>query len=64
MRPVADLNFHIGSKTYYFVPGDVNASDLPFLLPLFMALTQPRGAFDVENYLYEHQLWHCFTEAT
>jgi hypothetical protein len=35
-------------------------SDLALLLPLFMALTQPRGAFDAEAYVDEYALWHCF----
>ena len=60
MRAVSDLRFHIGDKDYLFEPEAVAAKDLPLLLPLFMALTQPRGTFDVAGYLDEHWLWHCF----
>lgn len=74
MRAVSDIHFHIGTKAYTFEPdavatrGDLallpdavtTRSELALLLPLFMALTQPRGAFDVESYLDEYALWHCF----
>lgn len=61
MRAVSDIRFHIGAKAYTFEPDAVTTrSDLALLLPLFMALTQPRGAFDVESYLDECALWHCF----
>lgn len=61
MRDVRDLRFHIGDKAYAFEPDAVQPRDLPLLLPLFMALTQPRGTFDVEGYVDELSLWHCFT---
>jgi hypothetical protein len=61
MRAVSDLKFHIGEGVYQFVPEMVTTrSDLALLLPLFMALTQPRGTFDVVAYLDECALWHCF----
>jgi|GEM_PF-5165773 len=60
MRAVSDLKFHIGAGVYEFVPEAVAADNLPVLLPLFMALTQLRGTFDVEGYLDEYALWHCF----
>jgi|688.fasta_scaffold373340_4 hypothetical protein len=61
MRAVSDLHFHIGGKAYTFEPETVTTrSDLALLLPLFMALTQPRGTFDVEAYVDEYALWHCF----
>jgi hypothetical protein len=60
MRDVSDLRFHIGDKAYTFEPDAVQPRDLPLLLPLFMALTQPRGAFDVEGYVNERALWYCF----
>lgn len=61
MRAVSDIHFHIGTKAYTFEPDAVaTRGDLALLLPLFMALTQPRGAFDVESYLDEYALWHCF----
>lgn len=64
MRAVDDLHFHIGGKTYTFEPEMVTTrSELALLLPLFMALTQPRGAFDVEGYVDEYALWHCFKPA-
>ena len=64
MRPVADIKFHIGEKTYRFLPGAVTPDDLPRLILLFMALTQPQGTFDVAGYMDEHWLWHCFEERT
>jgi hypothetical protein len=60
MRAVSDLHFHIGDKAYTFVPAAVVVDDLPLLLPLLMALTQTRGAFDVEDYVDRHSLGHCF----
>jgi len=61
MRAVEDLHFHIGDKAYTFEPEAVTTrSDLALLLPLFMAFTQTRGAFDVEGYVDRHALWHCF----
>jgi len=60
MRTVDDLHFHIGSKAYKFDSASASAVDLPLLLPLFMALTQPRGTFDVEGYVDQCALWHCF----
>ena len=61
MRAVEDLHFHLGDKAYTFEPEAVTTrSDLALLLPLFMALTQPRGTFDVEGYVTEYVLWHCF----
>lgn len=61
MRAVEDLHFHISDKAYTFEPEAVTTrSDLALLLPLFMALTQPRGTFDVEGYVTEYALWHCF----
>jgi hypothetical protein len=55
------VQFHIGGKAYTFEPEAVTTrSDLALLLPLFMALTQPRGSFDVEGYVDEYALWHCF----
>jgi hypothetical protein len=61
MRAVSDLRFHIGDKTCTFEPEAVTTrSDLALLLPLFMALTQPRGTFDVAGYIDEYALWHCF----
>jgi hypothetical protein len=60
MRAVSGLRFHIGAKTYTFEPDAVQPKDLPLLLPLFMALTQLRGTFDVEAYVDEYALWHCF----
>ena len=61
MRPVSGIRFHIAGKDYLFEPEAVTTrSDLALLLPLFMALTQPRGTFDVVAYLDECALWHCF----
>jgi hypothetical protein len=60
MRAVNELRFHIGGKEYHFLHGAVRCADVPCLLPLFMALTQPRGSFDVEGYVDEYALWHCF----
>ena len=61
MRAVEDLHFHLGDKAYTFEPEAVTTrSDLALLLPLFMALTQPRGAFDVEGYVTGYALWHGF----
>lgn len=64
MRAVDDIRFHIGTKTYTFDPEAVTTrSELALLLPLFMALTQPRGTYDTAGYLDEYALWHCFSEA-
>ena len=60
MRTVSDLKFHIGDGVYQFMPERVDAHNLPFLLPLFMAFTQLRGSFDVASYLDEYSLWQCF----
>ena len=64
MRPVADINFHIGSKTYRFTARWLDLDDVPKLMLLFMALTQPQGTFDVETYMRENTLWRYFSEAT
>lgn len=60
MRAVEDLHFHIGGKACTFDPLALSRGELRLLLPLFMALTQPRGTFDVEGYVDRHALWHCF----
>jgi hypothetical protein len=60
MRAVEDLHFHIGDKAYTFDPLALSRGELRLLLPLFMAFTQTRGAFDVEGYVDRHALWHCF----
>jgi hypothetical protein len=62
MKAVSELRFHIGGKKYDFRPKAVLDEDVPYLMALFMALTQPRGAFDVESYVDEHRLWYCFVE--
>jgi hypothetical protein len=62
MRAVSDLHFHIGDTVHRFAPKAALASDLPYLMLLLMALTQPRSAFDVEGYLTKHDLWYCFPE--
>lgn len=59
-RRVSDLKFHIGAGEYRFVPEAATATDLPRLMLLFMALTQPRGHFDTQGYVDEYGLWHCF----
>jgi hypothetical protein len=63
MRAVSDLKFHIGEGVYQLVPEAVTADDLPRLMLLFMALTQPAGRFDAEAYVDEHRLWYCFRRA-
>lgn len=62
MRDVRDVQFHIGGKAYVFEPYALKRGDMALLLPLFMAFTQTRGAFDVEGYVDRHALWHCFSE--
>ena len=62
-RPVGDLNFDIGGKTYTYTPSTVRPQDMPYLLHLFIVLTLPTYAtFDVKGYVEEHGLWHCFKE--
>lgn len=62
MRSVNDLNFHIGAKVHRFMPKAVTPADFGYLLQLLIVLVaQPRiGEFDVEGYINEHNLWHCF----
>ena len=60
MRAVEDLHFHINDKAYTFDPLALSRGELRLLLPLFMAFTQIRGTVDVEGYLDEYALWHCF----
>ena len=62
MRDVRDVQFHIGGKAYVFEPYALKRGDMALLLPLFMALTQPRGTFDVAGYVDELSLGHCFSE--
>lgn len=64
MRPVADLNFHIGERLYRFEAAACRPKDMPYLLQLVVALMSMRslGPVDVKGYVDEHQLWHCFKE--
>lgn len=63
MRAVSDLKFRIGANDYTFAPEYALHDDLPRLMLLFMALTQPLGRFDIEGYMDEHSLWYCFETA-
>lgn len=65
MRAVDSLVFHIGDKRYTFEPRLAAPRDMPALLLLFTALVaQGRlGPFDVEQFMAEYRLWHCFQEA-
>lgn len=62
MRPVSDMNVHIGGKKYFFRPARANAEDMPFLLQLFVALLGMRtaGEFDIDSFVTNHDLWKCF----
>ena len=62
MRPVGDLTLHIGNRQYTFAPDRVQPRDTGYLLLLFAALqVQGRaGPLAIEDFVDEHQLWHCF----
>lgn len=62
LRAVSDLNLHIGGKQYTFAPDRVQPRDTGYLLLLFAALqVQGRvGPLAIEDFVDEHQLWHCF----
>lgn len=64
LRPVGDLNFHIGDRQYTFAPDKVQPRDTGYLLLLFAALLAQRslGPLDTWTFVNEHQLWHCFKE--
>lgn len=62
MRPVSDMNVHIGGAKYLFLPAQARPKDMPYLLHLFVALLGMRtaGEFDFSAFVTEHDLWKCF----
>jgi len=64
MRPVNDINLHIGDKVYKFAPERAKPADMPYLLQLFVVLVSAArlGPFETKRYVDEHDLWHCFKE--
>ena len=64
IRPVHDINVHLAGKRYTYEPAMARPIDMPYLLQLMVALlSNPHlGPFDVEGFVNEHNLWHCFKE--